>query len=133
MDCSVERLRENKFVIITGDAGSGKTSFCLRLMSKMTNLYPYISAIIITRPSELKILDSTKGYVLFIDDVTGKSDAELTAFDEWRKEFDYMYNLIFDRDVYIIFASRNGVWHSMKDGFLNYKLFRTIIRFIKYG
>lgn len=126
MDCSVERLRKNKFVIITGDAGSGKTSFCLRLMSKMKNLYPYISAIIITCPSELKILDSTKGYVLFIDDFIGKSDAEITAFDEWRKQFDYMHNLLFVRDVHIIFASRSGILHSIKDDLLNHTLFRTI-------
>lgn len=125
MECSVKCLRKNNFVIITGDAGSGKTSFCHRLLSKMKILYPYISAIIITRPSELKMLDPTKGYVLFIDDVIGKPDAEQTAFDKWRKQFDYMYTLLV-RDVYFIFASRNGIWHSLKDDFSNYTMFRTI-------
>lgn len=127
MDCSIDLLCHHKFVIITGDAGTGKSCFCHRLMSQMEILYPNISAKILTRPCELRELDATKGYILFIDDVVGKSDAKQRAFDKWSKQFDYMYTLLsIKSDVFIIFASRNGVYDCMKNDFLDYTLFRTL-------
>lgn len=126
MDSSIKHLREKNCLTLTGDAGSGKTSFCKRLVSRMKIEYPNVPAIILIDSSELKKLNFENGYILFIDDILEKYNSDKTRFNTWSAYFDYLNDLIqvAKENIFVIFAARNGVWHSMKDKFLDYSLFK---------
>lgn len=124
MGRSIKLLHDHNCLIITGDAGCGKTSFCLGLMSRMEKEHPDTQAIILRDTCDLKKLNYVKSYILFIDNILGKSDADNNRFERWSANFDYIEKLISNKNSFIIFASRNGVWHSMKDKFINYNMFK---------
>lgn len=124
MDSSIKLLRKHKCITITGDAGVGKTCFCKRLVSLMKIKYPKVPAIILTDPREIKKLNFANGYILFIDNILEKYISENTRFNDWSATFDYMNDLIAKENIFFIFAARNGVWHVMKDKFLDYSLFK---------
>lgn len=124
MDESINLLEKEKFIIITGDGGSGKTTFCHLLMARMKNILHNIPVIILTECSDLKKLDFTNGCIILIKDIVGKSDVDKAKFNRWSAYFDFMNNLILNSNVFIIFSLRNGVFHSMKDEFLDYAMFK---------
>lgn len=126
MDSSIKRLRDHKILIVTGDAGSGKTWFCKGLVSRMKIEYPNVPAIILTDSSELKKLNFVNGYIVFIDNILEKYNSDKTRFNTWSATFDYMHDLkhVAKENIFFIFAARNGVWHKMKDKFLDYSLFK---------
>lgn len=86
--------------------------------------YPNVPAIILTDPSEIKKLNFANGYILFIDNILEKYYSENTRFNAWSATFDYMNDLIAKENIFFIFAARNGIWHIMKDRFLDYSLFK---------
>lgn len=126
MDSSMKLLLKHKCIIITGDAGSGKTWFCKGLVSRMKIEYPNVPPIILTDTSELKKLNFENGYIMFIDNILEKFHSDKTRFNTWSATFDYMNDLIHvaNENIFFIFAARNGVWHAIKDKFLDYSLFK---------
>ncbi|XP_052707720.1 uncharacterized protein LOC128182975 [Crassostrea angulata] len=124
MNRSLKLLQDNKCIFITGDAGCGKTSFCLGLMSRMEEEHCDSQALILRDTCDLKKLNNAKNYILFIDDIVDKSDADVNRFESWSANFDYLKELISNESTFIILASRNGVWHAMRDKFVNYDMFK---------
>lgn len=90
-------------MVITGEAESGKTRFGLELMSRMQKKHQNIIALILTEYSQWNKLDFVKEYILFIDDLLGKSNA------------DSMHKKLTNNHMIIIFALRNCIWYLMKD------------------
>lgn len=121
---SISLLKELKFIIITGDAGSGKTTFCHLLMARMKEILHDIPANVLTECSDLKKIDFTNGCIIFIDDVVGKSDVDKEKFNRWSAVFDYIDKLRLNSNVYTIFSVRNCLWHLNKDNFLDYAMFK---------
>lgn len=62
-------------MVITGEAGSGKTRFGNKLMSRLQIKHQNLIALILTECSQWNKLDFEKEYTLFIDDLLGKSNA----------------------------------------------------------
>lgn len=90
-------------MVITGEAESGKTRFGLELMSRMQKKHQNIIALILTECSQWNKLDFVKEYILFIDDLLGKSNT------------DSMHKKLMNNHMIIIFALRNCIWYLMKD------------------
>lgn len=122
----LKALEHHRLIVITGEAGSGKTRFGLELMSRMQNKHQSFTALILTKCSQWDILDLTKEYIFFIDDLLGKSSADDGAYQSWSTAFDPMLKLLNKGHVYLIFALRNNIWYLMKDKFFDYTLFRLL-------
>lgn len=122
----LKALDHHRLIVITGEAGSGKTRFGLELMSRMQNKHQNFTALILTKCSQWDILDLTKEYIFFIDDLLGKSSADDGAYQSWSTAFDPMLKVLSKGHVYLIFALRNNIWYLMKDKFFDYTLFRLL-------
>lgn len=126
MNHSLKALEHHRLIVITGEAGSGKTRFGLELMSRMQNKHQSCTALILTKCSQWDILDFTKEYIFFIDDLLGKSSADDGAYQSWSTAFDPMLKVLNKGHVYLIFSLRNNIWYLMKDKFFDYTLFRLL-------
>lgn len=126
MKQSLKALENHRFIIITGEAGSGKTRFGLELMSQMQKKTQNLIALVLTDSSQWNKLDFKKEYILFFDDLLGKSNANDLAFHGWSMAFDSMHKKLLNNHVIIIFALRNCIWHLMKDRLADYTLFRLL-------
>lgn len=69
---SLQHLEDTKFVCITGDAGSGKTRFCLELMTQFLKHHKDLTPLILTEASQWYKIRFDKKYIIFIDDIAGK-------------------------------------------------------------
>lgn len=105
MNHSLKALEHHRLIVITGEAGSGKTCFGLELMSRMQNKHQSLTALILTKCSQWDILDFTKEYVFFIDDLLGKSSADDGAYQSWSSAFDPMLKVLKKGHVYISFLA----------------------------
>lgn len=106
---SLKALEKYRFMVITGEAESGKTRFGLELMSRMQKKHQNIIALILTECSQWNKLDFVKEYILFVDDLLGKSNANDSAFESWSMTFDSMHKKLTNNHVIIIFALRNCI------------------------
>lgn len=122
MKYSLKYLKKNKTIFIIGDAVSGKTSFCLELMTKCLKKYPDLSPLILTESSQWSKIKFDKKYIIFIDDIVGKSNFNAGDFESWSRVFDLMLSRL--DSVFIIFALRSSIWELKKDGFNDFKLFK---------
>lgn len=113
-------------MVITEEAGSGKTRFGLELMSRMQKKTQNNIALILTECRQWSKLDFEKEYILFVDDLLGKSNANDSTFQGWSTTFDSMHKKLMNNRVIIIFALRNCIWHLMKDRLADYTLFRLL-------
>lgn len=123
----INNLEEKNIIIITGDAGVGKTSFALALMSRMQIKHQNLTALVLTDSSQWDKLDFKKEYILLIDDTFGKSKLHECAFQSWCTVFDRMDKRLQTGQVMVIFAQRNCIWHLIKGRLSDYPLFRTIV------
>lgn len=123
----INNLEEKNIIIITGDAGIGKTSFALALMSRMQIKHQNLTALVLTDSSQWDKLDFKKEYILLIDDTFGKSKLHECAFQSWCTVFDRMDKRLQTGQVMVIFAQRNCIWHLIKGRLSDYPLFRTIV------
>ena len=69
---SLQHLEDTKFVCITGDAGSGKTRFCLELMTQFLKKHNDLTPLILTEASQWYKIKFDRQYVIFFGDITGK-------------------------------------------------------------
>lgn len=127
MKHGINELEEKNIIIITGDAGIGKTSFALELMSRMQNKHQNFTALVLTDSSQWNKLDFEKEYILLIDDTFGKSKLHECAFQSWCTIFDRMDNRLQTGKMVFIFAFRNCIWHLIKDRLSEYSMFRAIV------
>ncbi|XP_061171152.1 uncharacterized protein LOC133180702 [Saccostrea echinata] len=126
MQHCIKHLGKHRFICITGEAGSGKTSFGLQLMQHIIRKNQNCVSIILTDSSQwFKFISWNKKFVIFIDDIIGKSSLSERDFEEWRKVFDAMHLRVSDDKfpTFIIFSFRNCIWGTMKDVLKNYILF----------
>lgn len=123
----INKLEEKNIIIITGDAGIGKTRFALELMSRIQNKHENLTALVLTDSSQWDKLDFKKVYILLIDDTFGKSKLHECAFQSWCSVFDRMDKRLQTGQVMVIFAQRNCIWHLIKDRLSDYPLFRAIV------
>ena len=121
MKHSLKQLEEYKTICVTGNAGSGKTRFCLELMSQFQKKHPDLIALILTDSNEWRKLEFNQKTIIFIDDVIGRSNLDNDAFNSWRRVFDLMSCRL--GSVYIIFALRNCIWQLKKHDLIEYSLF----------
>lgn len=127
MKHGINELEEKNIIIITGDAGIGKTSFAFELMSRMQKKHQNFTALVLTDSSQWDKLDFKKEYILLIDDTFGKSKLHECAFQSWCTVFDRMDKRLQTGQVMVIFALRNCIWHLIKDRLSDYPLFRAIV------
>lgn len=78
---SLEYLETYKTIIITGDAGTGKTRFCLELMTKFQRKHKDLIPLILTESNQWCKIRFNKKYIIFIDDFVGKSNLDDKAFE----------------------------------------------------
>nr|XP_022318452.1 uncharacterized protein LOC111121183 [Crassostrea virginica] len=92
MSHSLKHLEDYQTIFIIGDAGSGKTRFCLELMTKFLkkcqDKSQYLTPLILTDSSQWNKIKFDKKYIVFIDDIVGKSNLNAGAFDNWSTVFD---------------------------------------------
>ena len=127
MSHSLKHLEDYQTIFIIGDAGSGKTRFCLELMTKFLKKYQDkcqdLTPLILTESSQWNKIKFDKKYIIFIDDIVGKSNLNAGAFGNWSRVFDLMtYRL---DSVFIIFALRSCIWELKKGEFNDFTLFRV--------
>ena len=122
MKYSLKYLKNNKTIFIIGDAVSGKTRFCLELMTKFRKKYPDLSPLILTESSQWSKIKFDKKYIIFIDDIVGKSNFNAGNFESWSRVFDLMLSRL--DSVFIILALRSSIWELKKDCFNDFKLFK---------
>lgn len=127
MKHGINELEEKNIIIVTGDAGIGKTSFALELISRMRKKQQNFTALILTDSSQWNKLDFEKEYILLINDTFGKSKLHDSAFQSWCIIFDRMDKRLQTGQVMVIFAVRNCIWHLIKDRLSEYSLFRAIV------
>lgn len=127
MKHGINELEEKNIIIVTGDAGIGKTSFALELISRMRKKHQNFTALILTDSSQWNKLDFEKEYILLIDDTFGKSKLHDSAFQSWCIIFDRMDKRLQTGQVMVNFAVRNCIWHLIKDRLSEYSLFRAIV------
>lgn len=120
----LKTLENYRLIVVTGEAGSGKTRFGLELMSRMQNKHQNLTALILTKCNQWDILDLTKKYIFFIDDLLGKYITDDGIYHSWGTAFNPMLKLLNKGNVYFIFALRNYIWYLMKDKLSDYTLFR---------
>nr|XP_022289601.1 uncharacterized protein LOC111101412 isoform X6 [Crassostrea virginica] len=72
MKHSLKQLEEYKTICVVGNAGSGKTRFCLELMSQFQKKHPDLIALILTDSNEWRKLEFNQKTIIFIDDVIGQ-------------------------------------------------------------
>lgn len=127
MKHGINELGEKNIIIVTGDAGIGKTSFAFELMSRIQKKHQSFTALVLTDSSQWNKLDFEKEYILLIDDTFGKSKLHECVFQSWCTIFDRMDKRLQTGKVMVIFALRNCIWHLIKDRLSHYSLFRTIV------
>lgn len=127
MKHGINELGEKNIIIVTGDAGIGKTSFAFELMSRMQKKNQSFTALVLTDSSQWNKLDFEREYILLIDDTFGKSKLHECVFQSWCTIFDRMDKRLKTGKVMVIFALRNCIWHLIKDRLSNYSLFRAIV------
>ena len=127
MSHSLKHLEDYKTIFIIGDAGSGKTRFCLELMKKFLkksqDKNQDLTPLILTESSQWNKIKFDKKYIIFIDDIVGKSNLNAGAFDNWSRVFDLMTPRL--DSVFIIFALRSCIWELKKGEFNDFTLFRV--------
>lgn len=126
MKHSLKALEHYRFIVITGEAGIGKTRFSLELMSQMQRKHWKFKALILTTNSQWNKLDFEKDYILFIDDALGKSNLHEEALQGWSTAFDPMLKRLQENHLFIIFALRNCITHLVKYRIYDYPLFRSL-------
>lgn len=122
----VKLLDKHRFICLTGDAGSGKTHFGLQLMGNVKKEHQDAIVLVLTKSSQwFRFVSKEKKFVLFVDDILGKSNVSERSFEKWSKVFDAMHLRISDRNfpVFIIFSFRNCIWGLMKEKLMDYVLF----------
>ncbi|XP_062570332.1 uncharacterized protein LOC134232395 [Saccostrea cucullata] len=126
MQHCLKNMEKHRFICITGEAGSGKTSFGLQLMQHIKKKNPDCIPIILTEISQwFRFISPDKKFIIFVDDIIGKSGVSERDFAEWRKVFDAMQLRVSDDcfPTFIIFSLRNCIWGIKKDEFKDYILF----------
>ncbi|XP_062570331.1 uncharacterized protein LOC134232394 [Saccostrea cucullata] len=126
MQHCLKNMEKHRFICITGEAGSGKTSFGLQLMQHLKRKNLDCIPIILTESSQwFRFISPDKKFIIFVDDIIGKSSVSERDFEEWRKVFDAMHLRISDDKfpTFIIFSLRNCIWGLKKDEFKDYILF----------
>lgn len=111
---SLQHLEDTKFVCITGDAGSGKTRFCLELMTQFLKIHNDLTPLILTKTSQWCKIRFDKKYIIFIDDIAGKCTCAgkcicvTDDFNRVSKVFDQMKSRL--NYAFSIFALGNESW-----------------------
>ncbi|XP_062611596.1 uncharacterized protein LOC134273420 [Saccostrea cucullata] len=126
MQHCLKNMEKHRFICITGEAGSGKTSFGLQLMQHIRRKNLDCTPIILTESSQwFKFISPDKKFIIFVDDIIGKSSVSERDFEEWRRVFDAMHLRVSDDKfpTFVIFSLRNCIWGLKKDEFKGYILF----------
>lgn len=129
MKQSMKAFENYRFIIIIGEAGSGKICFGFELMFQMQKKIQNFIVLVFIDSSQWNKLDFKKEYIFFFDDLLGKLNVNDLVFYGWSMVFDLMYKKLFNNYVIIIFVLRNCIWYLMKDRLVDYTLFRLLYLF----
>lgn len=117
---SLQHLEDTKFVCITGDAGSGKTRFCLELMTRFLKKHSDLTPLILTEASQWYKIKFNRQYVIFFDDITGKCTCagKCIGTDDFNRVITIFDQMNSRRScAFIIFALGNDSWLLKKKCF----------------
>ena len=123
MKYSLKHLKKKKSILIIGDDVSGKTSFCLEVMTTFLKKCPDLTPLILTESSQWGKIKFDKKYIIFIDNIVGKSNFIAGEFESWSRVFDSMLSRL--DSVFIIIALKRSIWKLKKDGFNDFELFKA--------
>ncbi|XP_062589885.1 uncharacterized protein LOC134251480 [Saccostrea cucullata] len=127
---TIEKLKESHIAILTGRAGSGKTTTAYQVMCEMSDPSiesPYTPVLIKLPEQWVKVINPNYRYLVFLDDVIGLTNLDKGAVEKWRNQLDVMIACAKTRDVLVLIGLRRNILDEAKDHFMHVNLDDNIV------
>ncbi|XP_071118922.1 uncharacterized protein [Haliotis cracherodii] len=129
-----QSLLELGVVLVTGRSGDGKTTLCYRVLKDIANIQ-HRTPLIITTADDWKYIpprrhvnniSEDEKYVVFIDDIFGRTNLSREDLRMWERELPIMWPSVESGQVFLLLASRGNIYKQCQQGLKTYKIFSAL-------
>ncbi|XP_062593500.1 uncharacterized protein LOC134254978 [Saccostrea cucullata] len=109
---TVEKLRKSHIAILTGKAGTGKTTTAYQVMREMSDPlleFPFTPVFIKSPEQWDKVINPAYRYIVYLDDIFGSTNQDTGAVEKWKNQFDIMFSCAKTGNIMVLFGLRKNV------------------------
>lgn len=121
-------------MLVTGRSGDGKTTLCYRVLKDIADIQHRTPLIITTAddwkyippPRHVNNISEEEKYVVFVDDIFGRTNLSREDLRMWERELPIMWPSVESGQVFLLLASRGNIYKQCQKSLKTYKIFSAL-------